>query len=183
MRSPLATVVPGRTSVVITSEFEAGPDSRGAAIVVDSTASTVPLNLTLRMKSHRVTVKVALWRPAEACSSAGDWRAYRNTAAPPAKVTAAATPTAPARTDFLFKWNSPLSDDLEAQGVGGWQPSIQFGLPVAASPPFDPSNGCRFRDYRRPMISAAEWPFLVGILKAVALLWLQPQPFRLCTTF
>jgi hypothetical protein len=45
---------------VITSEFELGPDRRGAATVVDSTASTVPLSRTVFRKSWRVTVAVAV---------------------------------------------------------------------------------------------------------------------------
>jgi hypothetical protein len=48
---------------VITSEFDPGPASRGAAIVVDSTASTVPVSRTPRTKSRRATGHVAcrLW--------------------------------------------------------------------------------------------------------------------------
>ena len=41
------------------SELELGPERRGAAIVVDSTASTVPLSRTVRTKSRRATVSVA----------------------------------------------------------------------------------------------------------------------------
>ncbi len=50
-------MLPGRTMRVITSEFEFGPDSRGAEIVVDCTASTVPLKRTDRTKSRRTTLK------------------------------------------------------------------------------------------------------------------------------
>ena len=47
----------------MTRDCEFGPDSLGAATVVDSTASTVPLNRTDRTKSCRVTVAV-VWRRA-----------------------------------------------------------------------------------------------------------------------
>ena len=56
-----------RTSLVMTSEFEFGPDSRGAAIVVDCTASTVPLNRTVRTKSRRATLNVASHDSAAGC--------------------------------------------------------------------------------------------------------------------
>ncbi len=49
---------PALTSLVMTSDCEFGPASRGAATVVDSTASTVPLSRTARTKSWRVTVAV-----------------------------------------------------------------------------------------------------------------------------
>ena len=49
-------------SLVMTSDCEFGPESLGAATVVDSTASTVPLNLTVRTKSWRVTVAVVCRR-------------------------------------------------------------------------------------------------------------------------
>ena len=57
-RSPFSTGAPPLMSLVMTSDCEFGPDSLGAATVVDSTASTVPLSRTDRTKSCRVTVAV-----------------------------------------------------------------------------------------------------------------------------
>ena len=51
----------GLMSLVMTSDCVLGPESRGAAMVVDSTASTVPLSRTVRTKSWRWTVAV-VWR-------------------------------------------------------------------------------------------------------------------------
>src|SRR4026207_31445 len=82
MRSPGRTVLPGRTRRVITSEVEGGPERRGAAIVVDSTASTVPLSRTVRTKSRRLSGAVAWSWPLSAWLWEDGWRAYRKTAAP-----------------------------------------------------------------------------------------------------
>ena len=65
----------------MTSEFVFGPDSRGAAIVVASTASTVPLNRTDRTKSRSVTVAVDS-RPRAPWGVTAAARVDRTTAAP-----------------------------------------------------------------------------------------------------
>ena len=44
--------------LVMIRELELGPESRGAAIVVDSTASTVPPNRTVRWNSRFATLNV-----------------------------------------------------------------------------------------------------------------------------
>src|SRR3954466_12034645 len=110
----------------MTSEFEFGPDRRGAATVVDSTASTVPLRRMARTKSRRDTLNVASRRPVGA-SLTVDCRADRNTAAPAIAAITATALNSRIGPDFRFKGNSPLSDDAAGQGVGGWQPSIHLG--------------------------------------------------------
>src|SRR5688500_7231966 len=101
MRSPGLTVLPGRTSLVMTREFAVGPASRGAAIVVDWTASTVPFSRTLCRKSRRATVNV-VWRPPlSAWPSSAGWRPYKKTAAP-ARTTVVSTATRRAGVDLGF---------------------------------------------------------------------------------
>src|SRR6476661_4509893 len=120
MRSPGLTVLPGRTSLVMMSELELGPERRGAAIVVDCTASTVPLSRTARTKSRRATVRVCWPLPVSGCPSPDGWRAYRKTTAP-ARTTVVVS-TATRRTTFGLESKPPrvisLSDANEPQRVG-----------------------------------------------------------------
>ena len=52
-------MLPGRTSVVMTSDWLFCPASRGVEIVVASTASTLPDSRIDRTKSRRVTAELA----------------------------------------------------------------------------------------------------------------------------
>ena len=71
MRSPRCTALPGRTSRVMTRDIVFGPASRGAEIVVDWTASTVPLRRTDRTKSRRETVILSCRSPGSTVPSLG----------------------------------------------------------------------------------------------------------------
>src|SRR3954447_6742193 len=108
----------------MTSEFEFGPDRRGAAMVVDSTASTVPLRRMARTKSRRDTLNVASRRPVGGASLTVDCRADRNTAAPAIATITATALNSRIGPDFRFKGNSPISYDAAGPGEGGRASSL-----------------------------------------------------------